>query len=529
MGLFRFSAIAALSVMLFATAAVAQQSGGILRLTHRDSPASMSIHEESTNSVVIPMMAVFNNLVIYDQHVPRNSLGSIVPELAESWTWNAGNTRLTFKLRQGVRWHDGQPFTSRDVQCTWNLLIGKSNEKLRLNIREGWYRNLSEITTPGDFEVTFHLKRPQPAFIALLAGGYSPVYPCHVPPNTMRSKPVGTGPFKLVEFKTNDSIRLTKNTDYWKKGLPYLDGIEYSIIPNRSTAILAFVAGKFDVTFPFEIPIPLVADIKAQAPTAVCEIATSNASTNLLVNSNAEPFDNPAIRRAMALVLDRKAFVDILSQGQYDIGGAMLPPPEGIWGLPPEMLRTLPGYGPDVARSRAEAVEIMRKLGYGPEKPLKVKISTRNIPLYRDPAVILIDQLKAAFIEGELDVVDTAVWFAKIARKDFSIGLNVTGSGLDEPDQQFYENYACGSQRNYTSYCNAEVDALIERQSMEADQAKRREIVWQIDRRLQEDGARPIVYHGRSATCWQPRVKNMTIMVNSVFNGWRFEDVWLEK
>ena len=452
MGSFRCSMIATLLISLFSAIATAQQSGGVLKITHRDSPASMSIHEESTNSVVTPMMAVFNNLVIYDQHVKQNSLNSIVPELASSWSWNDDNTRLTFRLREGVRWHDGQPFTARDVQCTWNLLTGRSNEKFRLNIREGWYRNLAEVTTSGDFEVTFHLKRPQSAFIALLAGGYSPVYPCHVPPNTMRSKPIGTGPFKLAEFKANDVIRLTKNLDYWKKGLPYLDGIEYSIIPNRSTAILAFTAGKYDVTFPFEIPIPLVADIKSQAPQAVCEIATSNVSTNLLVNSTAAPFNNPDIRRAMALVLDRKAFIDILSQGQYDIGGAMLPPPQGLWGLPPEVLQTLPGFGPDVARSRAEAAQIMGKLGYGPDSPLKVKVSTRNIPLYRDPAVILIDQLKFAHIEGELDVVDTAIWFAKIARKDFSIGLNLTGSGLDEPDQQFYENYACGSQRNYTSY-----------------------------------------------------------------------------
>ncbi len=143
--------------------------------------------------------------------------------------------------------------------------------------------------------------------------------------------------------------------------------------------------------------------------------------------------------------------------------------------------------------------------------------------------MILIDQLKHVFIDGELDVIETAIWHSKIARKDYDIGLNLTGSGVDDPDQQFYENYACGSQRNYTAYCNPEIDALIDKQSMEIDQEKRKKIVWEIDRKLQEDGARPIIFHGRSATCWQPKVKNMTIMVNSIYNGWRFEDVWLEK
>ena len=518
-----------LMLSLAAMPAPAQQSGGILRLTHRDSPASMSIHEEGTNSVLTPMMAVFSNLVIYDQHVKQNSLNSIVPELATAWAWNEERTKLTFTLREGVTWHDGKPFTSKDVQCTWNLLTGKSTEKFRLNFREGWYKNLAEITTQGDFEVTFHLKRPQPAFIALLASGYSPVYPCHVAPNAMRSRPVGTGPFKFAEFKVNESIKLTRNPDYWKKGLPYLDGIEYTIIPNRSTAILAFASGKFDVTFPFEITIPLVKDLKTQAPWAVCEIASSNVSTNLVVNRDVPPFDNAEIRRAMALVLDRKAYIDILSEGRNDVGGAMLPPPEGVWGMTPEILRTLPGYGDDQAANQAEAQKIMRGLGYGPDKRLKVKVSTRNIPVYRDPAVILIDQLKQIFIDGELDVVETAIWSAKVARKDYIIGLNLTGSGVDDPDQQFYENYACGSQRNYTAYCNPAIDALIDQQSMERDQEKRRKIVWEIDRRLQEDAARPIIMHGRAATCWNPKVKNMTIMVNSIYNGWRFEDVWLEK
>ena len=516
--------------MLFAAApATAQQSGGTLRITHRDSPASLSIHEEGTNSVIIPMMGVFNNLVVYDQHVKQNSMASIVPDLATSWLWNAAHTELTFKLRDGVRWHDGQPFTARDVKCTWDLLIGKAEAKLRLNFREGWYKNLREITVADNNTVTFHLHNPQPAFITLLASGYSPVYPCHVPPAAMRTKPVGTGPFKLAEFKTNESIKLIRNPDYWKPGLPYLDAIEYSIIPSRSTAILAFTADKFDVTFPYELTIPLIKDVRANAPNAVCEIASTNVSTNLMVNSTRPPFDNAEIRRAMALVLDRKSFIDILSEGHYDMGGAMLPPPEGVWGLPPEMLRTLPGYGSSLEQNRAEAQRIMQRLGYGPDKRLTIKVSTRNIPLYRDPAVLLIDQLKHAYIDGELDVVDTAIWHARVARKEFIIGLNLTGSGVDDPDQQFYENYACGSVRNYTGYCNPVVEALIARQSAEIDQAKRKQLVWEIDRKLQEDGARPIIFHSRTVTCWQPRVRNLTIMVNSVYNGWRFEDVWLAK
>ena len=171
----------------------------------------------------------------------------------------------------------------------------------------------------------------------------------------------------------------------------------------------------------------------------------------------------------------------------------------------------------------------MRGLGYGPDKRLPVKVSTRNIGPYKDPAVILIDQLKHAFIDGELEIVETANWFPKITRRDFMIGLNLTGSGVDDPDQQFLENYTCGAQRNYTGYCNPAIDALIVQQSVEIDRTKRKQLAWEIDRKLQEDVARPIIFHGRSATCWNPRVKNLTIMVNSIYNGWRFEDTWLAR
>src|SRR5262252_10883340 len=171
-------------------AAFAQKAGGILKISHFDSPASMSLLEEATAAALRPMMGVFNNLVVYDQHVAQNSMKSIVPDLATSWSSNEEGTDLTFPLREGVKWHDGKPFTAKDVKCTWDLLSGKSSEKFRINPRKSWYKNLDEVTTNGDFEVTFHLKRSQPAFIALLASGFSPVYPCHVSPRDMRSHPI---------------------------------------------------------------------------------------------------------------------------------------------------------------------------------------------------------------------------------------------------------------------------------------------------------------------------------------------------
>ena len=182
-----------------------------------------------------------------------------------------------------------------------------------------------------------------------------------------------------------------------------------------------------------------------------------------------------------------------------------------------------------MAKNRVEAREIMQRLGYGPDKRIAIKVAARNIPTYRDPAIILIDQLKDIWIDGELDPIETANWFPKLARKDYQIGLNNTGSGVDDPDQQFFENYGCGSERNYTGYCNGELEKLFVEQSKMSDREKRRRLVWKIDKRLQEDGARPIIYHPRLATCMQPQVKGLTVMVNSQYNGWRMEDVWLDR
>jgi peptide/nickel transport system substrate-binding protein len=350
-----------------------------------------------------------------------------------------------------------------------------------------------------------------------------------VPARDMRAHPIGTGPFKFVEFKPNESIKVTRNPDYWKKDRPYLDGIEYTIIRNPSTGVLAFVAGKVDMTSPYFLQVPMLKDVKNQAPQATCELVPSNVNRNVMMNRNAPPFDNSELRRAIALTLDRKAFVDTLTEGKGDFGGAMLPPPEGVWGMPLEMLQTMPGYEPDVQKRRAEARKIMENLGYGPDKRLNTKVTTRNVPPYRDPAVILIDQLKEIYIDAELELIDTAQWVPKVMRGDYTVSLNLTGNGLDDPDQTLYENFTCGAEGNYDRYCNPDLDKMVDRQSMEFDTAKRKELVWAVERKLAEDAARPILWHNRSGTWWHPHVKSYTPMVNSIYNGMRMEDVWLDR
>ena len=516
---------------LFATAdtALAQKAGGVLRIYNIGNPPTASIHEEGTIVTIQPFSGVYNNLIMFDPQAEQNRPDAIIPDLATEWAWSDDRTKLTFRLRQGVTWHDGKPFTSADVKCTWDGLAGRRDIGLRKNPRKEWYFNLREVTTNGDQEVTFHLGRPQPSFLMMLASNVSPVYPCHVSGRDMRRHPIGTGPFKFAELKPNDSIRLVRNPDYWKPGHPYLDGIDWRIIPSRSTRILAFIAGEFDMTASQDVSIPLLRDIQAQAPSARCEANPHNIQGQLLVNRDAAPFDDEKIRRAMMLTIDRKAFVDILSEGQDKIGGFMLSPPEGLWGLDPAQLADIPGFGPDVEKNREEARRLMGELGYGPQKPLQIKVSTRDLAIYRDPAVILIDHLQHAFIQGELEVIETSLWYTRLARKDFHVAMNVGGSATDDPDITFYEHFACGSERNYTNYCNPDMQAKFERQSAMIDQEERKKLVQEIDRQLQAEGARSTIYQTRMATCWHPQVKGVTLARNSQYNHWRMEDIWLDK
>ena len=190
---------AAAAGLVVPTWANAQKSGGTLKAYHRGNPPSASIHEEATNSTVMPFAVVFNGLVTFDYKKALNTIDTILPDLATKWSWDDGKTNLTFTLRDDVKWHDGKPFTASDVKCTFDLLQGKAKARFRKNPRSIWYHNLKGVTVDSPTSVTFNLESPQPAFIMLLASGYTPMYPCHVSPKTCartRSAPGRSSSFR---------------------------------------------------------------------------------------------------------------------------------------------------------------------------------------------------------------------------------------------------------------------------------------------------------------------------------------------
>jgi peptide/nickel transport system substrate-binding protein len=432
-------------------------------------------------------------------------------------------------LREGVKWHDGKPFTSADVQCTWDTILEKRQANWRKNVRKEWYHNLEGVTVNGPYEVVFTLKRPQPSFLTMLASGWSAVYPCHVDGRVMRQKPIGTGPFKVAEFKPNDVVRLTRNTDYWKPGLPYLDGVEYRIVPSQATRTLSFVSGQFDMTGPGDVTAAIMKDIKAQSPKATCESTGTNVTGLLMVNHKSPAVQDPRVRRAISLALDRNAFVTA-QHGHGRQGGIMMSPPYGNWGLTPEQLQQIPGYGKDVEKNRAEARKLMEEAGYGPSKKLRLTYIVRlSTPSYIIGSTLVADQLRTIYIDGEIEQKEYTVFTGLLTKGAYTLAFHTTGSAVDDPDIVLYENYMCKSLRNYTHYCNPAIEAKIQEQSMTVDPKKRKELVQQIDLQLQQDVARATLYQTLSTTCWHPHVKGFVRATNGIYTHNRLENVWIEK
>jgi peptide/nickel transport system substrate-binding protein len=503
--------------------------GGILNSVLTEDPPGLIIHESATVSNVWPMMPCYSNLVLFDPLKPLESVDTVIPELAERWSWQDNYKNLVFFLRKNVKWHDGKPFTSADVKYTFDVAreAPDAPAKFRLSARKEWWANIAAIETPEPYTVVFHLKRPQPSLLLMLASGYSPVYPAHVPLNELRQRCVGTGPFRQKEYRRGQLVELERNPDYFVPGRPYLDGIRYTIIRERGTRLAALEAGRIDAFVPLDMTKAMADAAKAAAPALVIAEIGQNGSDNVLLNHRRAPFDNPIVRRAVNFALDRRSYVKSVRQDGAVVGAALMPKPLGFWGLPEPDLRTLAGYR-DPARDKAEAKRLLAEAGYGPGKPLRLEMATRTLPIYLDLASFAVDQLRQVGVEATLKQLDTAAWFPGLARRDYQIAANLTAGGFDDPDAYLVENYKCGSSRNYTDYCSEEMDRLIDLQSQELDRAKRYRLVADIQRKLEADVARPMLGWRKEYFARWPHVKNL-VPHNALYNYGRMQEVWLDK
>jgi peptide/nickel transport system substrate-binding protein len=503
--------------------------GGILNTVLIEDPPGLIIHESATVSNVWPMSPCYSNLVFFDPLKGQESVDTIIPELAERWSWQDNYRNLVFFLRRNVKWHDGKPFTSADVKYTFDVAreAPEAPARLRLSARKEWWSSVASIEAPEPYTVVFHLKRPQPSLLLMLASGYSPVLPAHVPLNELRQKCVGTGPFRQKEWLRGQMVELERNPDYFVPDRPHLDGIRYTIIRERGTRLAALQAGRLDAFVPLEMTKAMADTAKSVTPALVIAEIGQNGSDNVLLNHKRPPFDNPLVRKAVNIALDRRAYVKSVRQDGAVIGAALMPRPMGFWGLADADLRTMAGYR-DPARDKAEARRLLAEAGYGPGKPLRLEMVTRTSPIYVDLASFAVDQLRLVGVEATVKQLDTSAWFPALARREFQIAANLTAGGFDDPDAYLVENYKCGSSRNYTDYCNEATDRQIEAQSQELDRAKRLKMVGDIQRTLEAEVARPMLGWRKEYFAQYPYVKNL-VPHNALYNYGRMQEVWLDK
>src|SRR5712692_901213 len=335
----------------------APKTGGWLNLRLReDLPQGFAINESPTISTMWPAMPCLSNLVLFDPLKPTHSVDTIVSELAERWSWQDGYRKLVFFLRNDVKWHDGKPFSSKDVKYTFDTLreVPDAPAKLRLNPRREWYANVEGVEAPDPQTLVFRLTRPQPSLLLMLASGFTPIYAAHVPAASYRTGCVGTGPFRVKEWRKGEFVEYVKNPDYFVKGRPYLDGLRYLIIAERGTATAALQTGRVDVAFPGETSKPIADQLRKAAPQLVITRVNASVVDHLIINTRKPPFDNPKVCQAVSRAIDRRAYVVAVYQGGAVHGATMAPRPYGVWGIIERELRALPGNGePGDERAKA--------------------------------------------------------------------------------------------------------------------------------------------------------------------------------
>jgi peptide/nickel transport system substrate-binding protein len=307
----------------------------------------------------------------------------------------------------------------------------------------------------------------------------------------------------------------------------YLDGVRYPIITERGTRLAALQAGRLDTSMPLEMTKIMAETAKKNVPSLVVATTGQIGSDNVVLNHKRPPFDNVTIRRAIGLAMDRHDYIKAVRQGGAAVGAALMPGPFGAWGLLDKDLRTLAGYRGS-AVDKADAKRLLAEAGFGPGKPLRVELVTRSFAIYVDLASFVVDQLRQVGVEATLKQLETSAWFPALARRDYQIGANLTAAAIDDPDAYLYENYRCGASRNYTDYCSEEMDRLMDQQSQELNRDKRRKLVWDIQRKLESDVARPMLgWRYEYFTQW-PYVRNL-VPHHSLYNYGRMQDVWLDK
>jgi peptide/nickel transport system substrate-binding protein len=496
--------------------------GGLLNVALAANPPSLDVHQEQTFAVAQPLGPIYNNLIVFDPHGYPNIIG----DLAKSWTVSDDNLTYTFTLHEGVKFHDDSELTAADVKASWDRMVFPPEGVV--SPRRGNYPMIKSIEAPDPYRVVFHLHYPSPSFLVNLAHPANFIYAkkyLDQDQQWYKKNTMGSGPFKLKQYVHGASFEMERNPNYWKKGLPYLDGIKYYIITDDGARGKAIRAGRVDVELRF-LPPSEVDAIKAQMGDKVVVADIQNIGNfGVTFNVDKKPFDDERVRKALSLALDRYDMLTTLRSftNLAAVGGIMHPGSK--WALSQEELQQFPGFGKDHEANLKEAKRLLAEAGY--PNGFKTVLTNRNIKIpYIDLAVYIISAWKKIGVETEHKVEESATWSKSRVARDFELLLDPYGSAtVGDPDEML-DKFVTGASENWGRLSDPVVDKLFEQQSQEMDEQKRIELVKQIDRRVLEKAWRiPGLWTSRLEVR-SAKIRNYTPQPSHWMNR-RFEDVWL--
>lgn len=498
------------------------QRGGVLRVAIAGDAPSLDMHQEQTFMVTIPLSPVYNTLVMFDPHAYPQVIG----DLATSWTASPDGLTYTFQLHQGVKFHDGSPLTSADVQASWQKIVFPPEGVL--SPRKTFYQMVKRIEAPDPSTVVFQLHYPAASFLTMLAHPANFIYAkkyLDTDPHYYKKQTMGTGPFKLKSYVRGSSLEIERNPQYWKAGFPYLNGAKYFIITDDSARAKALRADRVDVEFRGFNPSEAEA-IKGQlAERVVVAHPGQPGHWGVAVNVGKKPFDDERVRQALSLAIDRYDMARTIGPlTSLDTVGGLIPP-GAPWALSAEELQELPGFSKNHEASLQEAKRLLAEAGY--PHGLKTVLTNRSVKLpYIDLGVYLVSAWKKIGVEAEHKLEESATWSQSRQTRDFALLVDPYGTATVADPDELLTQFVSHASNNWGRFSDPAVDALFEQQKTERDESKRAQLVRELQRIvLQKTWWIPGLWWTRLEVR-SARMHNYTPMPSHWMNR-RLEDVWL--
>ncbi|MBI2906654.1 MAG: ABC transporter substrate-binding protein [Chloroflexi bacterium] len=503
-----------------AKAASEPRYGGTLTIAIKTATPHFDMLQETGGMVQLPLAPSYNLLI---QHDPLKDF-SISGDLARSWDISPDGLAYTFRLNEGVKFHNGRPLTAESVRFNMDRIVNPP--KGTLSPRKELYRNIQNMEAPNATTLKLTLREPQASFLALAALPYNFISDPEIikQKGDMKRDVMGSGPFRMKDFVYSVSFTAERNADYFVKGRPYLDRLVFYTITDEMTRSAAMRTKQVQI-LPLYGAVSTSASLQMQTSDKgiVLQKRVTPGPNTLVPNLKVAPWSDLRVRQALNLAMDRDAASKAVRDfyPSYDF---MLP--DTPWGLPKEELASLPGNRQPKDQDIAEAKRLLAQAGYadGLEAPLLTPS-----PVYsREFAQIAQAQLAKIGIKTTLQLVETAAWKKSVYDGAFTLAAMSDASAIDDPDILLGEYYLTGSPKNYGGWSNQKFDELYALQSNTMDQAKRREMVWEMQRILLKEMPRVgVLWSTFYAASWS-EVRNWS-QGRSFFLGNQLQDVWLAK